>query len=268
MHHPTQTLRPARVDHFSAVARRYRTLRDLDLATVRHVTGLLAERAGPGSVPLVLDIGSGTGRYIEAVIETTAADRGLAWQAVACDASRFMVSSGHVTDPSLNRVVALAEALPFQDESFDAVLSFNAVHHFQLEAFLGAAARALRHGGLLLVYTRTPEQNTRTVWGRFFPDFAERETRLYTEQRLRATLACYPQFRFARLEERPWRMRKTLGRLIQQARGRCYSTFSFYTPTEFELALQTFRRRVAAAYPDPSNISVRNDHLLLVAPRY
>jgi ubiquinone/menaquinone biosynthesis C-methylase UbiE len=267
MRHPTEALSPARVDRFSAVARRYRTLRDLDRATVRYICGLLAERRKPGSALRVLDVGSGTGRYIEAVIETATAEAGLVCQGVACDASRFMVSSGRTRDMSLDRVVALAEALPFRDGSFDALLSFNAVHHFQLDAFLTAAVRVLRPGGLLLVYTRTPEQNARTVWGQFFLGFAERETRLYGEQHLWAALARYPQFRVARLEERPWRMCKTLPRLMEQARGRCYSTFDFYTPAEFLAALQSFQSRIMLAYPDPFNITVRNDHLLLIAPR-
>ncbi len=62
-------------------------------------------------------------------------------------------------------------------------------------------------------------------------------------------------------------MRKTLARLVEQARGRCYSTFCFYTTAEFEVALQFFQRRLASAYPDPRRITVRNDHILLVAPR-
>jgi SAM-dependent methyltransferase len=235
------------------------------------VAHLLAKLARPGTALDVLDIGSGTGRYAEAVIETAAAEQSILCHGVACDASRFMVGSGALSTrdarPRLNRVLALAEALPFRDAAFDAVLSFNAVHHFGLHAFLAAVACVLRPGGLLIVYTRTPEQNARTVWGKFFPGFAERETRLNSEEDWRSALARRPEFHQATLQVRPWVMRKTLQRLLDQARGRCYSTFSLYTPAEFEEALRTFRRRLIAAYPDPFRITARNHHLLVVAPR-
>jgi SAM-dependent methyltransferase len=269
--HSTSSSQPRLLEHFSAVAERYRTLRDLDQRTVRRVVQLLASLTGPGGVLRVLDVGAGTGRYAEAVVETAAEERNVLCRGVTCDASRFMVGSGVLCGRAarlrLNRVIALAEVLPFREGAFDAVLSFNAIHHFGLDAFLEAAAYVLRPGGSLLIYTRTPEQNARTVWGRYFPYFAERETRLYREDELRSAVARRRQYRPAILETRPWVMRKTLARLVEQARGRCYSTFCFYTPAEFEVALQSFQRRLASAYPDPRRIIVRNDHLLLVVPR-
>ncbi len=94
----------------------------------------------------------------------------------------------------LSRVVARAEWLPFAQGGVDALLSFSAVHHFCLDAFLEQAARVLGANGLLIVYTRTPHQNERTVWGQFFPGFAERETRLFTEESLLKALAARPEF--------------------------------------------------------------------------
>jgi ubiquinone/menaquinone biosynthesis C-methylase UbiE len=43
------------------------------------------------------------------------------------------------------------------------------VHHFDLGRFLAAAARVLKPGGQLFIYTRTPQQNARTIWGQYFP---------------------------------------------------------------------------------------------------
>ena len=44
-----------------------------------------------------------------------------------------------------------------------------------LGRFLAAGARVLKPGGLLFIYTRTPQQNARTIWGRYFPGFTEHE---------------------------------------------------------------------------------------------
>lgn len=65
----------------------------------------------------------------------------------------------------------------------------------------------------------------------------------------------------------PWTTGTTVVRLLEQARGRCYSTFGFYAPAEFEAAFKTFQERVTAASPDGSRISAGNDHLLISARR-
>ena len=51
--------------------------------------------------------------------------------------------------------------------------------------FLAAAARVLAPGGQLFIYTRTPQQNARTIWGRYFPGFTEHEQRLHSEAAFR-----------------------------------------------------------------------------------
>ena len=177
------------------------------------------------------------------------------------------VTAARNTEEQRVRVVGLAETLPFRDAAFDAILSFNAVHHFDLNAFLAAAARVLRPEGLLTVYTRTPEQNRRTVWGELFPQFADRETRLFAREELRRALASRTEFDSVTLNPVAWTLQTTAARLVEQATGRYYSTFTFYTPEEFQAALATFEARLAEDYSDPSNVVWQNDHLLLVARR-
>ena len=81
-----------------------------------------------------------------------------------------------------------AEQLPLADRSVDIVTSFNAVHHFDLERFTREVARVLRPGGHLFVYTRTPEQNAESIWGRAFPGFLSHESRLQDETTLERVL--------------------------------------------------------------------------------
>ncbi len=63
---------------------------------------------------------------------------------------------------------ATAEEAVLEAGAYDFIASFNAVHHFDLGAFLGACRVALAPGAHLFVYTRLPEQNARTIWGRHF----------------------------------------------------------------------------------------------------
>lgn len=264
-------LRSSMLRHFGTIAPRYRELRDVDERAVDRVSRELEILSQTAPRVLLLDVGAGTGRYTEAVLRDAAERGDLAFHGVAYDAVQEMLSSGSahraLRTGSIDRTIGLAELLPFGAASFDAVLSFNAVHHFDLPAFLGEAARVLRPGGRFIVYTRTPEQNERTVWGRFFPHFAARETRLYSEATLRETFAEAREFESHEIVEMPWTIRASLQRLLDQARSRGYSTFWFYEPREFEEAVRAFEARVRAHFADASAVTAQNDHLLVLAMR-
>jgi len=255
--------------HFATLAPQYRLLRDLDMRAVGRVAGILRGLVAPRPGLTLLDVGTGTGRYTDAVLHELARDGAAGCpRVVAVDATCEMLNAYLPTDVALaQRIIALAEDLPFAVGEFDAVLSFNALHHFELPAFLREAARVLRRSGMLLLYTRTPEQNRRTVWGRFFPGFAARETRLHSERVLGAAMEATESFRHIRLRPVRWEVRTSLARLLNQARQRSYTTFEFYTPQGLAVAVAAFERRVRAYYSDPAAITARNDHLLVQATR-
>jgi SAM-dependent methyltransferase len=242
-------------DHFERVAVVYESLRTTDEAPVRAIGQLL-----PGRPVTGLDIGCGTGRYTR-LLRGLLPDGSLL---VAADVSAAMLaqlragSRGHAV--GVVPLLAAAEALPVRTASLDLVTAFNCVHHFDLARFLAAAARVLRPGGQLFIYTRTPQQNARTIWGRYFPGFTEHEQRLHSQAAIGdavrrtggLTMIATQTFRHPRTS--------TAGRLGAQARGRHYSTFSFYTPQELRAAIATFLARL----PGPEVCWV-DEHLLVIA---
>jgi hypothetical protein len=157
-------------------------------------------------------------------------------------------------------LLSAAEELPLRAASLDLVTAFNCVHHFDLGRFLADAARVLRPGGQLFIYTRTPQQNARTIWGRYFPGFTEHEQRLHSQAAIRdavrraggLTVVATQIFKHPRAS--------TAGRLQAQAEGRHYSTFSLYPPEELRAAIATFLARL----PSP-DVSWVDEHLLVVA---
>jgi ubiquinone/menaquinone biosynthesis C-methylase UbiE len=102
-----------------------------------------------GEKPL-LDLGGGTGELGAGV----AAHLGI--QAVIADATPQMLARA-VSAPHVTVEHAVAEALPFQDDSFDAVICSDAFHHFRdQEAAVREMARVVRPGGGVIVMDLEP----------------------------------------------------------------------------------------------------------------
>ena len=240
--------------HFERVAVVYESLRTTDEAPVRRIGQLL-----PGRPVTALDIGCGTGRYTRLL-------RGLLPEGsrlAAGDVSAAMLSQLTAGDDGHARgvvpLLSAAEELPLRSASLDVVSAFNCVHHFDLGRFLAAAARVLRPGGQLFIYTRTPQQNARTIWGRYFPGFTEHEQRLHSQAALRDAVRRTDGLTMVAAQTFQHPRTSTAERLGAQAQGRHYSTFSFYTPQELRAATATFLARL----PGPE-VSWVDEHLLVI----
>jgi len=240
-------------DHFDRVAAVYESLRTTDEAPVRWIGRLLPDRPVTG-----LDIGCGTGRYSR-LLRGLLPDGSLL---VGSDVSAAMLAqlkAGNHGRAVVVPLVSAAEELPLRTASLDLVTAFNCVHHFDLGRFLAAVARVLQPGGQLFIYTRTPQQNGRTIWGRYFPGFTEHEQRLHSEAAFRdavrrtdgLTVVATQTFRHPRSS--------TAQRLRAQAEGHHYSTFSLYTPDELRASIAAFLARL----PSPE-VSWTDEHLLVV----
>ena len=95
----------------------------------------------------ILDVGCGAG----GLAKTLAAEGA---QVTGIDPNPKAVLDARNLVPAASFEQASAEALPFEDGVFDAVLVVNALHHVPLGAMdrsLAEAARVIRPGGLLIV---------------------------------------------------------------------------------------------------------------------
>jgi ubiquinone/menaquinone biosynthesis C-methylase UbiE len=96
----------------------------------------------------VLDVGCGEGWLVRRLAEHGAA------RVVGADPLEVALARARAQDPDGSYVVAGAQALPFEDASFDATVMFNSLHHVPVEhmdAGLSEVARVLRPDGRLYV---------------------------------------------------------------------------------------------------------------------
>lgn len=229
--------------HFDRVAPKYAQVRYTDPKVIGPI---IRHLPGHSRVLHVMDVGCGTGRYTDIFARRFRGRLRL----YCCDYSRAMLAecrkrmNRRFPRRSIHYCRVNADDLPFADASFDGIVTFNAVHHFNLDRFVTAASRLLRAGGLLSIYTRTPDQNGRTVWGQYFPGFIERETRLYPRERLEKAINRAGRLKVEGIHEFSNTWKDSVASLLHRARSLHYSTFALYPPEEFRQAVDRFGKKL------------------------
>ena len=253
--------------HFSQVASRYRDLRTTDPEPIFCIMQELGSRSNLPRIDVV-DIGCGNGRY--SLLLAKYLDGKVSLSCVDNNEHMLETLEPYLAANGISTFVSVksdAESLPFDDSSFDCIITFNAVHHFKLGDFLVEAARILRDGSLIFIYTRTPEQNRRNIWGRYFPQFCQKETRLYYPDQLKQAVTAVPTLKLRRVKDFRYERVASLERLIEQAGNRHYSTFWFYSDQEFVTALDEFRLNIGEHFSNLNEIRWFDENLLVVVEK-
>jgi len=108
-----------------------------------HRAELLIRATGLGPGTLALELGCGTGVFLERAASTGA-------RIVAIDLSQPLLQQARsrmARSPRVRLVCGNAEAMPYADGTFDAVYGSSVVHHLDLDRALREVFRVLRPGG-------------------------------------------------------------------------------------------------------------------------
>lgn len=138
----------------------------------------IVEKGRVGKGATVLDVGCGTGSYLEALVRETDC------RGCGVDPSEEMLSWARTRSALLDLKVGRAERLDFPDSIFDLVMSTDVIHHVHqaggCPAYLREAARVLKPGGKVCTVTDSEWVILhRKPLTYYFPETVEKELRRY-----------------------------------------------------------------------------------------
>ena len=237
------------LDHFSQIASIYSQVRTIDYELINYITKKLAFK----QTIVAADIGCGDGRYSIKLIEKLRNRLSLTCVDVNYEMLQ-QISKISSNIQNLQTKQAIAEELPFADNSLDCIFSFNAIHHFKINEFAKECNRVLKNNGVLFIYTRLKEQNESNIWCKFFPDFSKKENRLFDIQSLTKHISNQTSLNLTSTEFFEHKRSSDIQTLVSKAEKKHYSTFSLYTVSEFEKSLGKFKQNIYQNFSNPENI--------------
>ena len=246
-------------NHFSKIASKYRSLRTLDSEPILFIKNRLN---GKSKINMA-DVGCGDGRYSLELLRCLE-DR---CYLHCIDSNEDMLKhlKDYLTEQNAMSFCVRpgdANKLPLENNSMDCIVTFNAIHHFDMQRFLGEALECLRDDGHLFIYTRLKNQNSRNIWGQYFPLFVEMENRLFEFDELQnhiqqADMKIFHKKIFG------YKRTSSLTKLLDKARNNHYSTFSLYNEKSFETSLETFEQNIRDNFDDLEKIQWHDENIII-----
>lgn len=234
-------------NHFDSIASSYRTIRYTDTACIEAITPFLNNRQTLKGI----EVGCGSGRYSLLLMNA------LPKLDLTCvDISRGMLAELKKQAEcagfgNIKTIYSPIEDISLLPGIFDAVFTFNAIHHFDLDVFLKKAAMMLREKGYCFIYTRFQSQNAESIWGEYFPMFLEKEDRLLTRNNLSKAVKKTKDLTIKLTLEFQFERKATLSQLLKRADLGHYSTFKLYSKAEFIKAKEQFTCQLKNRFRNP-----------------
>jgi SAM-dependent methyltransferase len=189
----------------------------------------------------ILDVGGGPGNHSAVWAE-------LGRLAVLIDVSPAMIEAAS-RRPNVRVVLGDAERLPFQSDQFGLAYFHMSIHYGDWRRSLAEAARVVRPGGLVDVWTFDPADISSSSLGRWFPSIRQIDEPRFPDPVDLATHvgALVSSVSIATVVEP---IERTAASWIEAVRGRFVSSLQFVPDEEIELGIGAFR----AMYPSDDDI--------------
>ncbi len=245
-------------DHFSKIASNYKELRTTDVDHIEYIKQIFDKK----SKITIADVGCGDGRYSLEILKSF---ENCYLHCIDFNENMIQYLKNYLIEKKFTNFCARAgdaSKLSLENNSMDGIVTFNAIHHFDLDKFLSESYEILKDDGRLIIYTRLRNQNYKSIWGEHFPLFGDMENRLYELNELEEyvnnadmTIKSTKLFVHARTS--------TLERLVHQAKNNHYSTFALYDGDTFEESLDIFQKNIQKNFSDLEQITWHDENILL-----
>jgi SAM-dependent methyltransferase len=207
-----------------------------EAAVLRAANAADAARLAPGM--LAVDVGGGGGRHAAVF-----ASRGA--QALVVDRSPEMVRAARLG--GVPAVIGDGAALPVGDGVADLVYFHLSIHHGPAVAWLAEAARIVRPGGVVWVWTLSREHLRSSFLASWFPRVAELDEQRFPDPNHLAAGMRRLGLVDVEQEGATEEVRRSAAAWVAAVRAGFVSTLHLLEPAEVEAGLAAF----AAAHPDP-----------------
>jgi ubiquinone/menaquinone biosynthesis C-methylase UbiE len=209
--------------------------------------------------PTVLDVGSGTGLWAEALASWFGA------AVVGIEPSNAMRRTA-ASKRLRSRVVfvgATAERIPLHDQSFDCAWLSTVVHHIaDLERCATELRRVLIDGGLVLIRNNFGDRLEGVRWLEFFPSAREVASQRWPTIRSIAETFRTAGFEVEAVRSIPEIVASDLREYHKRLSVRANSTLTLISDREFEVGLDRLER-AAEQHPSPSHVVDQRGLLVL-----
>ena len=245
--------------HFSEIASKYRHLRTTDLGPILHIKNQLHEKSGI----VMADVGCGDGRYSLELLKSFGEKCYL--HCIDSNENMLMHLKEYLKENNtMNFCVRPGDAnkLPLENDSMDCIVTFNAIHHFDIQRFLAEVFGCLKDDGKVFIYTRLRNQNSRNIWGQHFPLFAAIENRLFEFYELKHHIQ-KAGMRIDHTKVFGHHRTSSLDNLVEKAQNHHYSTFALYGDDTFEESLDAFKQNIGDNFEDLEKIQWQDENILL-----
>ncbi len=248
-------------EHFSRIASNYKGLRTTDNEPIKYIEDKLKEINSIRAA----DVGCGAGRYVHQLFRRLESRLFL----YCIDANLAMLSTIQEflfanAIQAFKTIHAYAQKVPLDSRSLNCIFTFNAVHHFDINGFLFECSRLLADDGYVFIYTRLRSQNRRNLWGRYFPEFAEKERRLYELDEFSNILKAFPQLFLEEIRFFMYDRNEPMKAVIEKAKNHHYSTFALYSKEEFNEALQRFTENLKSEFGELDPVRWKDENIMFV----
>ncbi len=243
-------------EHFKEIADSYDDLREFNQGLMKIMEDELNGESR------ILNLAAGTGRYCNEL------SRYHDFPLFSLDLSPDMLKAGKkaTIEQGVKNFFILSDVckLPFRSSAFSGVMIFNAIHHFHLRTCITEAKKVLEKDGRVFIYTRLKNQNERSVWGRHFPKFNEKEDRLYDLEDFEEAVDSIDGIAIDGITLIKDERRADVQELLDKAQNKHFSTFSLYKTKELKKAVKAFKDNLQLNYQNYPEIAYRQENILIV----